>query len=56
MLQRKNRRTDAGNAVDKLADIQADIRRKSVGVAAGNPPEIRRTQKPSLDEGAGLSC
>jgi hypothetical protein len=51
-----NRRTDADNVTGCPADNTADGRRECGVIAAGNPPENRRTQNPSLSKGFGLSC
>ena len=55
-FQRINRRIDADNVTGCPADNTADGRRECGVIAAGNPPENRRIQKPSLSKGFGFPC
>jgi hypothetical protein len=48
------RRMDFGNAAGNPADSPADSGRHCGVIAAGEPPENRRTQNPSVTKGFGF--
>jgi hypothetical protein len=54
-MRRIIRRIDFGNADGDPADIRADGGRYCGVIAAGNPPENRRTQNPSVTKGFGFA-